>query len=89
MEERVLQRLTFSLQKNQQMNELIEWIKEYGEYYRKPITNPDKYEPIRRDGGKYGWYVKLVPPPPPVEILFFPNLTDSEIIARQLIRNIR
>ena len=70
------------------MNNVIEWVRKYGELY-KPVTDPNKYEPLRRDGGKYGWYVELVPPPPPLEILLFPGITDSEIIAKQLTRCFR
>lgn len=65
------------------MNNVIEWVRKYGESY-KPVTDPNKYEPLRRDGGKYGWYVKLIPPPPPLEKLIFPGITDTEAIAKQL-----
>jgi hypothetical protein len=70
------------------MNNVIEWVRKYGELY-KPVTDQNKYEPLRRDGGKYGWYVELVPPPPPLEILLFPGITDSEVIAKQLTRCFR
>ena len=82
---RTSQRQISNLQRRQQMNNVIEWVRRYGESY-KPKIDPKKYEPLRRDGGKYGWYVEFVPPPPPLEMLVFPDIKGSEVIAKQLTR---